>query len=244
MEGFAHREAGKVVRARTRTKKGWWESMRKLGKENTKKQKRKALEQDEKSGDTSTDVERDARPEVETSRTRGRGGVLSALLTLYDRDQHSQVTSEAATPVRSSFSDSENEHPDPPERPWIRRRSPVEQQHIQQPPAAHNADNIHHNPQHGLSSGIAPPLQPPQDSDKHTLGRSHTSGSMPNLFHTMSLPFTGTRTPETRNAGGVFGPLIASTGNITGAAAPAPSTVAPNIKRHGYHLSRYVRFIR
>ncbi|KAJ4472899.1 Hsp90 protein-domain-containing protein [Lentinula edodes] len=36
------------------------------------------------------------------------------------------------------------------------------------------------------------------------------------------------RPPQARNAGGVFGSLIASTGNITGAAAPAPSTLAPN----------------
>ncbi|KAJ7607787.1 hypothetical protein DFH06DRAFT_1018404 [Mycena polygramma] len=42
-----------------------------------------------------------------------------------------------------------------------------------------------------------------------------------------------------RNGGGVLGALIASTGNISGAAAPVPSQLAPNIKRPGYHLSRY-----
>ena len=45
--------------------------------------------------------------------------------------------------------------------------------------------------------------------------------------------------PQTRNAAGVFGPLIASTGNITGAAAPKHSTIAPSVKRPGFHLSRY-----
>ncbi|KAI0051865.1 DUF1212-domain-containing protein [Auriscalpium vulgare] len=44
--------------------------------------------------------------------------------------------------------------------------------------------------------------------------------------------------PE-RNAAGVWGALLASTGNITGAAAPTLSTVAPDAKRPGYHLSRY-----
>jgi hypothetical protein len=203
------------------------------------------LEQDEKSGETSTDVERDAEPEMEATHSRRtvKGGVLSALLSLYDGDQHSRDTSGTGTPARFS-SDSESEHPDPPGRPWIHRRTPVEQNNIQQPPPAQNADNIHHHAQHGLSSGVSPALQPTsvqaQDRDQQTLGRSHTAGSTPSLFHAMSMPFPGTRTPETRNAGGVFGPLIASTGNISGAAAPAPSTVAPNIKRPGYHLSRCV----
>ncbi|KAJ4465051.1 hypothetical protein J3R30DRAFT_3893709 [Lentinula aciculospora] len=47
------------------------------------------------------------------------------------------------------------------------------------------------------------------------------------------------RPPQSRNAGGVFGSLIASTGNITGAAAPIPSTLAPNVDRPGFNLTRY-----
>ncbi|KAJ3810044.1 DUF1212-domain-containing protein [Lentinula aff. lateritia] len=47
------------------------------------------------------------------------------------------------------------------------------------------------------------------------------------------------RPPQARNAGGVFGSLIASTGNITGAAAPTPSTLAPNVDRPGFNLTRY-----
>lgn len=46
------------------------------------------------------------------------------------------------------------------------------------------------------------------------------------------------RKPIERNGAGVFGALIASTGNISGAAAPAHSGIAPNLKRPGYHLSR------
>ncbi|KAI0310159.1 hypothetical protein OF83DRAFT_1230371 [Amylostereum chailletii] len=47
------------------------------------------------------------------------------------------------------------------------------------------------------------------------------------------------RPAKERSAAGVWGPLIASTANISGAAAPVNSTIVPNIKRPGYHLSRY-----
>ncbi|KAL1741632.1 hypothetical protein HDZ31DRAFT_45008 [Schizophyllum fasciatum] len=47
------------------------------------------------------------------------------------------------------------------------------------------------------------------------------------------------KNPSERAGGGVFASLVASTGNISGAAAPAPSSIAPSLKRPGYHLSRY-----
>ncbi len=44
-----------------------------------------------------------------------------------------------------------------------------------------------------------------------------------------------------RNAAGVWGSLIASTtGTFVGATAPAHSTIAPDVKRSGYRLSRWV----
>ncbi len=46
------------------------------------------------------------------------------------------------------------------------------------------------------------------------------------------------RPATARNAGGVFGTLITSAGNLSGAAAPVPSSIGPNPKRPGYHLSR------
>jgi hypothetical protein len=48
----------------------------------------------------------------------------------------------------------------------------------------------------------------------------------------------GQRPPVERNAAGVIGSLIASTGNIAGPAAPKNSQLGPNLKRPGYHLSR------
>ncbi|KAF8495064.1 hypothetical protein JB92DRAFT_2748208 [Gautieria morchelliformis] len=47
------------------------------------------------------------------------------------------------------------------------------------------------------------------------------------------------RPKAAKNAGGVVGSLIATSRNLTGAAAPVPSTIAPNVKRKGFRLSRY-----
>ena len=98
-----------------------------------------------------------------------------------------------------------------------------------------------------------------------TTSTSQTAPTLPNPFTTSTT--SGTSTPQricrkleslsdsinsalltssghgrpvqARNAGGVFGTLITSTGNLSGAAAPGPSSVAPNVTRPGYHLARY-----
>lgn len=48
------------------------------------------------------------------------------------------------------------------------------------------------------------------------------------------------RPSSARSDAGVFGALVASTGNLSGPAAPAPSSLAPSVKRPGYRLSRSV----
>ncbi|KAF4622432.1 hypothetical protein D9613_009458 [Agrocybe pediades] len=56
----------------------------------------------------------------------------------------------------------------------------------------------------------------------------------------MPAAFGGIHRPSTaRNAGGVIGSLIASTGNLAGAAAPHATGLQPNVKAPGYRLSRY-----
>lgn len=55
---------------------------------------------------------------------------------------------------------------------------------------------------------------------------------MPNIFGHVSRP------PEARSAGGVIGPLIASTGNLMAFATPTSGQLQPNVKRPGYNLSR------
>lgn len=55
---------------------------------------------------------------------------------------------------------------------------------------------------------------------------------------TTGFPFHDQRPSSARNGAGVFGALVASTANISGPAAPTSSSLAPSVKRPGYHLSR------
>lgn len=52
------------------------------------------------------------------------------------------------------------------------------------------------------------------------------------------LPFSDPRPASARNGAGVFGALVASAANLSGPAAPTSSSLAPSVKRPGYHLSR------
>ncbi|KAK4055809.1 pheromone-regulated protein prm10 [Microbotryomycetes sp. JL221] len=47
------------------------------------------------------------------------------------------------------------------------------------------------------------------------------------------------RPDAAKNGAGVFGGLVASTANLTGPAAPSPSSLGPAPDRPGFHLSRY-----
>ncbi|KAI0247757.1 hypothetical protein BJV78DRAFT_1243036 [Lactifluus subvellereus] len=119
--------------------------------------------------------------------TRTRGGILAALLTLYDRESDTASVSDAMTATST-------ETPE--------RRSRV-------------------SPTHSLLD-LA----------------SASKRRMVNVSKALHLPEPRPR--RERNAAGVWGPLIASTtGTLVGAAAPTHSTIAPDIKRPGYHLSRY-----
>ncbi|KAG7092611.1 hypothetical protein E1B28_008954 [Marasmius oreades] len=76
---------------------------------------------------------------------------------------------------------------------------------------------------------------PPKDPQPQPFNHPHHS-LCPSL--TSLNPFSS-RPAQARNAAGVIGPLIASTANLSGAAAPVNSRIVPNVKRPGYHLSRY-----
>ncbi|KAJ6535102.1 hypothetical protein B0H19DRAFT_438018 [Mycena capillaripes] len=209
LEDYSRRAANKVVRAHTR--KGFFSA-----RLNLRKQKAQARDGGDRDRDytrvhsraASEDVEQDL-PGAGPMNPALGGGVLSALLTLYN--DAGETNSGASTPGLE----------EPPELPWV---TP--------PPSAKTAPapvaDISRTPaQHDSSSSPSPPRDP--------IGRSHArSGSQTSLvakFHIKSqMP---------RNSAGVLGALIASTGNISGAAAPVHSQLAPNIKRPGYHLSRY-----
>ncbi len=115
--------------------------------------------------------------------TRTRGGILAALLTLYDRE--SDV---------ASVSDTQQRHP---------RVSPT-----------HSLHDLVSASERGLAT-VSKALHLPEP-----------------------------RARRERNAAGVWGSFIASTtGTLVGATAPAHSTIAPDVKRPGYHLSRYAPFL-
>ena len=112
--------------------------------------------------------------------TRAHGGILAALLTLYDRESDLASVSDTQEP-----------------RPRI-------------------------SPTHSLHDLV-----------------SASGRGLATVSKALHLPEPRPR--KERNAAGVWGPLIASTtGTLVGATAPTHSTIAPDVKRPGYHLSRYV----
>lgn len=115
--------------------------------------------------------------------TRAHGGILAALLTLYDRESDVASVSDTQEP-----------------RPRI-------------------------SPTHSLHDLV-----------------SASGRGLATVSKALHLPEPRPR--KERNAAGVWGPLIASTtGTLVGATAPTHSTIAPDVKRPGYHLSRYVHFL-
>jgi hypothetical protein len=132
--------------------------------------------------DESTDKEEEAR-QTNPSMTHARGGILAALLALYNRDSDVALT----------------------------RTSDTQE------------------------------LLPPRISPAHSLHdlASVTGKRLATASKNLHLPESRPR--RERNAAGVWGPLIASTsGTLVAAAAPTHSAIAPDVKRPGYHLSRYV----
>ncbi|KAI9461872.1 hypothetical protein F5148DRAFT_1276653 [Russula earlei] len=118
---------------------------------------------------------------------RTRGGILAALLTLYDQDSDLASVSDSVTTAST--------------------RTPEPHARV--------------SPTHSF-------FEPVSASGRRL-------ATLPKALH---LPEARPR--RERNAAGVWGPLITSTtGTLVGAAAPTHSTIAPDAKRPGYHLSRY-----
>ncbi|KAF7358538.1 DUF1212-domain-containing protein [Mycena venus] len=213
LEDYSRRAANQVVRAHTR--KGFLSS---FGAKRANLRKKKAAR--EGTGDdyplraqATSDVEQDLSGAAPMNPALG-GGVLSALLTLYNDAEG--TNSGASTPGIE----------EPPELPWITppssTKTPLAQ--VEGVPRATASSSEHES-----STSPSPPSADP-------IGRTHArSGSQTSLVAKLHL----LPPKKPRNSAGVLGALIASTGNISGAAAPVPSQLAPNIKRPGYHLSRY-----
>ncbi|KAF9810817.1 hypothetical protein IEO21_06797 [Rhodonia placenta] len=162
--------------------------------------------------DTESDVEKSAdSPQTPLGPPR-HTGVLSALLSLYDANDAASAT--VGTPsIRSSFDESR------PSSGFFPPSRTITQDSMRSEPGRRSQS-------------------PSRERTPRWAGSANASvASLTNLR--LPKPWGESRPPHTRNGAGVFGPLIASTGNIAGAAAPNNAALAPSIKRPGYHLSRY-----
>ncbi|EPQ52989.1 DUF1212-domain-containing protein [Gloeophyllum trabeum ATCC 11539] len=204
------------------------ESSRVAGKTGVWSRFKRKVRGKRRSGDVSEDedVEKEAQRDV-SSPQRQQLGVLSTLLTLYDNGPYA---SGASTPTTRTSMDTSIS----PSAAISRSSSaeglgpPVQAHDYFSPQPNHTKEHSHLNQFFGPASAPAPPPSVATKSPSR-------SPKMPRL----KLFDEITRPPPQRNGAGVIGSLIASTGNISGAAAPSASTLAPNIKRPGYHLSRY-----
>ncbi|KAL7278313.1 hypothetical protein ACG7TL_008289 [Trametes sanguinea] len=172
--------------------------------------------------DHSGDVEKSA--EVRNERQdNAPKGVLSTLLSLYE--PASGFQSGFSTPARSSMDESRPSSMYSGTLASVNEKGKSTSAELMPPPPVPNRADRERAEGHSY-----PPSMP---------NVSTNSLRPPNSPWTRTLGFGDSRPSAARSGAGVFGPLIASAGNIAGVAAPAPVTVAPNCKRPGYHLSRY-----
>jgi hypothetical protein len=150
LERYSQHQAKNVVRAHTRKKGSWvpgWLTHHKRDSASKKQKKARARV----TTDSDTDGEKDRESDVEaaaadsTSTGHGMGGgVLSALLTLYDRNQSMHTLSSTST-ARSSL---DGHDPSPETTDNTRRNAAID---LPEKPW------LHHRPQH-------PPMPPPDSA--------------------------------------------------------------------------------
>ncbi|KAG6918000.1 hypothetical protein DXG01_017010 [Tephrocybe rancida] len=150
-----------------------------------------------------------------------RGGVLSTLLSLYG--QELDLQSGVSTPACSSLDE-------PPERPSVHLKEDIRHTFHR---SGTDSDEKRHSKLDEEVTPASPSLsrQSTRTSNDEKMSRVHQ-------FPPSSLLHRH-RKPKIRSGAGVFGPLIASTGNLTGFVAPTQSQLQPDIKQPGYSLSRY-----
>lgn len=223
LEEYSQEQAKKVVRAH---RYGFLRGLGGGGRKHKRSRSQEPLANNERRTKqtrrgffTGGDVEKSAEVRSENKQDAPKG-VLSALLSFYEPSNGFQ--SGMSTPARSSFDES-------------------------RPSSMYGGKAPNNNDSASTTSSAA--LMPPPPVPNRAEGQGYPP-TMPNVSTnslrppshpwTRSLGLGDARPSAARSGAGVFGPLIASAGNIAGVAAPAPATVAPNCKRPGYHLSRYV----
>ncbi|KIR68544.1 hypothetical protein I314_00965 [Cryptococcus bacillisporus CA1873] len=189
----------------------------------------------------------------------GGASVLSSLLALYGQQngQHSGNTS-AASSRRGSEDDyssgDEQSYQKGGRHAWrnIGRRSadeglPAFAVHDQPHPSNVQAPLVSEgsldpsDPTSPTSAGFGPNSGPDSEYSRSQSGYNGTLGSpgFKGFFQRAKEQLQYHRPDAAKNAGGVFGALIQNTQNLSGAATPAGSTLAPAAKRPGYQLNRY-----
>ncbi|KAJ1303941.1 hypothetical protein OPQ81_008352 [Rhizoctonia solani] len=146
------------------------------------------------------------------------GGVLSSLLALYD---HQNGTRSAQSTPSREWTDEEGENPF--FKSFSRRTESTPKRHrrAQSASAVPQQESISESPTTGSNSA------------------THPSPAAVLTLHIPKVLKPSSRPAAARSGAGVFGGLIASTGNIAGVATPAACTLGAEAKRPGYHLSRY-----
>ena len=194
--------------------------------------------------DSDVDTERDAQRHQSRANPPLGAGVLSSLLALYDRPERSGLS----TPSSDYASDA-----DPFEEAAMNadKNAAAEKRHHRRrirrllDPSSRDRDpQAKIKPEVNIQSSGA---EAEGEASQNGSGSQPSSGLSSTPLRssrgldqlTDAFGAAGVRRPaQARNAGGVFGTLIASTGNLSGAAAPGPSRIAPNPTKHGYHLAR------
>lgn len=207
LERYASKQAAQVVRAHT-ARKG------RKGGFGLRKKKRSSSRNSGTYSDSDVEKYANSSQSANPSLPAG-GGILSALLTLYNDSGATQ--SAASTPGTSTA----------PSRDTRKSTSPgIEPRKHRETASWDSLGSAL-----GLHTPVAPLPAARANKEPSLLSRRAQAP--------LSLLGLNNRPPQTRSSGGVLGPLIASTGNIAGAAAPHSSRIAPNVKRPGYHLSKY-----
>ena len=223
-DGYARTEAARVVRSHTRTKFRGLDGLRR-GKENIMDRRKAEVGGDrlESGSAVGTDVEHDAGMSTD-SRPMG-GGILSALLALHNQENSSSASSPSSL-----------EHLPldvPPGEPWVRGDSRTPTTTKERPRGRRTSI---------LSAALLPASSSRESSANNREGhdRGGKSRKKTKIQFPPSTLFSGSKLPQAKSDAGVFGPLIASTGNLMGAAAPVSSGLQPDVDQPGYRLSRFV----
>ncbi|QRW10061.1 pheromone-regulated membrane protein [Ceratobasidium sp. AG-Ba] len=194
------------------------------------RQRKPKEDKEKEEGEGDVEKRADAPRAKHTALGPGTGGVLSSLLALYDH-QNSGLRSGQSTPSRE-VTDDEGENPFFKGYNVVKKRSRE----------ALSGYASHSHPHRRAQSASGPAPSSTSDSGTNSgVSGTHATPS-PSAGFALSLPKAlkpSHRPAAARSGAGVFGGLIASTGNISGAAAPAASTLGAEAKRPGYHLSRY-----